>query len=129
MKNFFYLLLLASTILIGCKDDDENDPSGLAGEWEWVQSYGGIAGQTLTPVTEGVTRHLEIDADTYQEFENDSLIFQSQYTLETRQDSLFGTDKIIAFETGYELAVIQQGDDLKLIEICLDCFEHTYERR
>lgn len=130
MKNLFYFLLLASTLFIACNDDDDdNAPSGLIGEWEWVQSYGGLAGDTLTPASEGFTSHLEIDADTYQQFLNDSLVFQSQYELETRQDSLFGTDKVIAFETGYELAVIQQGDDLKLIEICLDCYEHTYERR
>ena len=127
MKNLFYFLL-ASTLFIACKDEDE-DPNALIGEWEWVQSYGGIQGQTLTPQSEGVTKHLEIDDDTYKEFINDSLIFQSGYEIEARQDSIFGTDQVITFDTGYELAFIQGGDNLQLIELCFDCFDHSYVRQ
>jgi hypothetical protein len=129
MKYYFFFFLLAIATFTACKDDDPVNATGIEGDWRWTQSYGGLLGQTITPDSAGYTRHLEIDSETYREFQDDSLIFQSNYNIETRVDSLFGTNKIIAFDTGYELAIIQSGNNLKLIEICFDCFEHSYVRQ
>jgi hypothetical protein len=128
MKYYFFLLMLTVATFTACKDDDPVNATGIEGDWRWLQSYGGIAGITIFADSVNYTRHLEIDSDTYREFQDDSLVFQAGYNIETRADSLFGTNKVIAFTTGYELAIIQNGNDLKLIEICFDCFEHTYVR-
>lgn len=128
MKKRFYFLLLICALLTACKDDDEQT-AGLLGEWEWVQSIGGDNGETLTPLTEGVTRHLEIDLNTYKAFENDSLIFESTYLTEIRTDSFFGSNVFLVFPGGAAQSIIREDDELILSEYGLHRYTHTYVKR
>src|SRR5690349_6511014 len=94
MKYYFFFFLFAISSLSACKDDDPVVATGIEGDWRWTQSYGGLLRQTITPDSAGYTRHLEIDSETYSEFQDDSLVFEADYNIETRADSLFGTNKV-----------------------------------
>jgi hypothetical protein len=111
------------------KDQDCPKPTGVNGEWEWVQSAGGFGGWTLNPESEGFQIKLVIDDFMYREYKNDSLIFESQYDLEIRPDTFFNTNTYISFETGGAKAIDIGPDTLRLYDMCADCFDHVYKRR
>jgi hypothetical protein len=127
MKNLLSALLIAA-FLIACKDDEPNHASDIQGTWQWVSSLDTEVSQTHTPTTDVVTRHIEIDDDTYREFVNDSLIRTSSYVFEVLPDSTFGSDKVLNMHPGNDFAVIQRGDSLRLVEIRLHNWEHVYVR-
>jgi hypothetical protein len=130
MKHTIILLttLIVILSLTSC-DKDYCKPTGFQGEWEWIESTGGFGGWTITPETLMTTKTLKIDEFIFSEYQNDSLIFESQYDLFTRPDSAWGTNKYIRYENGGEEAVLLNGSDLQLIELCHDCFSHLYKRK
>lgn len=131
MKNLRLsaLILLLSTLLACQKDQSCRPATGINGLWIWVNSIGGFAGGELTPATAGYTQSLAIDDFTYRAFVNDSLVFESQYELEIRPDSAWGTNRYIVLEKGGEMAVKISAAQLELYELCADCFDHTYKRQ
>src|SRR4051812_32598860 len=63
-KPWTVAVLVISVLLTTCrKDISLPDPEleKLFGNWSWVQSCGGFAGQTATPATVGCTRSLEFN--------------------------------------------------------------------
>lgn len=90
---------------------------------------GGFGGWTITPETIMATKTLKVDELVFREYQNDSLIFESQYDLFTRPDSSWGTNRYIRYENGDEQAVLLDGSDLQIIELCFDCFAHRYKRK
>lgn len=130
MKNILVYILVPIFLftLISC-DKDCAESSGIRGEWEWIKSTGGFAGTTITPETIMATRTLRIDDLVFREYQNDSLVFESQYDLYTTPDTVWGTNLYITFESGGTRAVILDESDLQIIELCADCFEHHYKRR
>jgi hypothetical protein len=121
----FCLILLA---FMSC-DKDYLKPNGIAGVWIWVKSEGGFADITLTPATEGISRHLIIDDSYFTVFEDDSIVFQSKYELITKPDAYFETDRYIKFDFGGEEPYIVNKKVLQLFDQCDDCFFHTYIRK
>lgn len=75
-----------------------------------------------------MTQALLIDNFVFKAFENDSLIFESAYHLETRQDTFWYTNEYIVFESGGQMAFKVSKDRLEMYEMCADCFFHTYKR-
>lgn len=121
----FFLFLFAS-----CKKEQAcPKPAGIHGEWEWVQSFGGFGGWTNTPESEGYRIKLVIDDLIYREFKNDSLVFESQYDLVIRPDSVWNTNTYIEFDAGGAQAFKIKEDTLFLYDLCADCFNHVYKRR
>ena len=131
-SKLFVLAGLCILVQFGCDDHDcapsdyNNIQEGLLGKWNWIQSQGGFAGQTLTPESEGYTLAITLDEFYYTEFKNDSLIFKAQYDFDVRPDSIFGSNTFLVLESGFEFALISNKDTLKLREVCFDCFDITY---
>lgn len=121
-----------STVLMSC--DKQSDPEiclkdvCIGGEWIWQESYGSIAGTTITPETEMQTRKLIITDSHYQEFVNDSMILETEYDyLITDELSTFTEDSLVLkLTSGNWYAVFEEDEKLILFEPCADCWEHTY---
>lgn len=127
-KSFIVLLCLLS--FTACKkEQDCSKPAGLDGEWEWVQSFGGFGGWTITPESEGYRIKLVIDDLLYREYRNDSLIWESQYDLVIHPDSAWNTNTYIEFDNGDVQAIYFDRDTLKLYELHADGFSHEYKRK
>lgn len=127
LKHSTFLLILC---LAAChQDDDCYTANGISGTWQWTKSIGGFGGNTYTPGTENSTRRLAIDDFMFREYRNDTLFFESQYDVEIRPDSAFGTNKFILFENGGQDAYLLDDNKLELIELCADCFSHYYVRK
>lgn len=122
--GMFLLALNACQKDEGCRQADS-----INGEWIWIASVGGLAGQTHTPQSDGVTRKLEIDDFFFRQYVDDSLVFEKQYDLEIRKDSLFGTDQYLIFSDGLESAIKIKEPFLEIIELCFDCYVHEYRRK
>lgn len=129
MKRTFTFSLLLFLCFSCRKEKDCPKPEGIRGEWQWVESVGGIGGWTLTPESEKISKTLRIDDFTYREFVNDSLVYESEYDLEIRKDTFWDTDRYIIFKDGDERAIKITASTLELYELCFDCFFHKYKRK
>ena len=123
--NKWYYLLFPIAACFSCGEDGVS-PNEIRGSWEWVRSVGGFGGWTLTPSSEGITRQLLIDKSTYREYENNILVAESAYVLETKDIPGFGHRLYLEVDNFGYYAVERDGNELTLIEICYDCFDHTY---
>ena len=121
-------IIVLFSVMTSC-DEDCSTPETVIGEWTWVKSYGGLAGHTITPESEGYTKHLVIEDHFYKEYINDSLVHSTQYDLRYDPDSLFGTPYLIWFDTGGTFTYNHEGDKLEIYEGCPDCYDHFYTRK
>jgi len=62
MKRLKFLPLVFC-FFVACKKHHEAVKPQLTGQWEWVSSFGGIAGITYTPQSTGQTWGLKLNAD------------------------------------------------------------------
>ena len=125
--TMFMLLFLT----LGCSKDELDVKKVLVqGEWNWISSYGGEAGETLTPENTMSTATLKIDKFIFREYFNDSLIFETSYSLtETDDPSFSSTNTLIELGNGNILAIVIEDSNLELIEQCFDCYFHKYVRK
>ncbi|MFT3910834.1 MAG: hypothetical protein QM737_15560 [Ferruginibacter sp.] len=62
MKRLKFLPLIFC-FFVACKKHHEDVKQQVAGQWEWVSSFGGIAGMSYTPQSTGQTWGLKLNAD------------------------------------------------------------------
>ena len=98
------------------------EPGDIIGEWEWVESSGGIAGITLVPETQGYTQTYHFVNDSLLDiYKNDSLFLQTTYKL--MNDTLEITD------WPFKQLVEYKENRLILDDQCVDCFTNVFERK
>ena len=133
--NKISYILLTTLFLASCTNslDPENCIDGICvdDEWIWVESYGSIAGVTITPQTEMMSRSLIIDETHYREFEDGQLVLNTEYEyLKSNELEVFTNDSlIIKLSSGNWYAVFEEDNNLILLEPCADCWRHTYQRK
>jgi len=94
----------------------------LIGEWEWIESSGGIAGITLIPETQGYTKAYHFSSDSNLSiYKNDTLIIETTYEVIGDTLKIEGQDiyQIVDFKT----------DRIILYDQCIDCFINVFERK
>ncbi len=125
--------LIAGTaaFLIGCSSSTGPEGSGLEGYWDWVRSFGGIAGTEVTPASAGYTMAIELAGDQMIVYRDGAV--RSRTTIEVRTDAagLTGTiayaDPVFGWpEQTFEL---QDRNTLLLADGCCDGFVYTFVRR
>lgn len=131
MKNIkAYSLIIFIAVLISCQNDDCFKAIGINGEWIWVESVGGIGGNTFTPKSENVFKKLIIDDFTFQEYVDNKLEFEGGYNLLISKDSTswkYGRTFIL-FDSGLEKEIIIEKNELEIIDLCFDCYHSKYKR-
>ena len=129
MKKYITLILIG-ILIFGCSNDDNSTSEKLTGNWNWVESSGGIAYHTETPESTGKTVKLEIANSTIKRFVNGTLDYESNYSIEFINDN--GQQlQIITFENQIiPLQIIDlTKNTLKLREYNVsDYFDITYIR-
>src|SRR5688572_28722618 len=129
MKSYIFLLLIAAASIMACKEEEPVVESGIIGTWQRVSTVDTEVSDTLTPLTEGITRFIEITENNYREFENDSLVKSLPYQFEVLTESTFGPDKVMNSNIGNDLAVIRNGNTRTLVEIQLHNLPYWYVRQ
>ncbi len=130
VKTNLIALILLILFLSGCtKENNCPKNTSINGEWIWVKTGGSRAGP-ITPESTGISKKLIIDDFIYREFQNDSLVLETQYELGISDEELYGTDErtFIEFDSGPKQAIIISETELELIPQCFDCPYHKYRR-
>lgn len=130
MPLFIVLLFSSCTKTSSTAQEICIDEVCIDGEWNWIESYGSIAGLTISPQTEMQTRKVSIDDTHYREYLDGELILEKAYEY-VKSDELntFTTDSLILKLTdGNWYAVFNENSNLILTEPCADCWTHTYEK-
>lgn len=137
-KNIVYLIAFIILGLTSCnKDSDEPDTSlilpELYDQWEWVYSFGGIAGDTVTPASMGFSVTLEYTSEgivnLYRDYsleitDNFSLLEiqgndDFDYMIEYGNSAIY-PDQYVSFP---------HVDTLFLLDNALDGYESIYYRK
>lgn len=122
------LLTVTSCGLFGGEDFDE---SMVYGQWEWISSTGGVAGETLTPDTPGFSeKQLYFTEDhRFSIFKAGTLSVSGFYTINTTSHNAS-----IEYEANDDTVMAVQKiefftpDSLLLRDYCFNCYRHTYRR-
>ena len=132
-------ILLATFILIlitvSCDDDPVTAKDKIVGNWLWLQSTGDWTGGTITPNSVGYSIIVSFEEDgTYSRLQSDSLVHHGSYTVKRRE--VRGADRDILIIKGEytprcpedQIVEFENANKLKLTEIYMDWYEHTYIR-
>ncbi len=125
------LAILAVVGPIGCSDPTAPGTQDLLeGDWTWVESSGGIAGEIRTPASTGETMSLRfLGADSVEVTRNGALVGVTTYQLRPADDGTATVIEYVQAIFGFgsqELSVKQ--DVLLLIDGCCDGFAYRFER-
>ena len=135
MKHLkLYLILTALVILVSCQKRKcgFDETHYLQGNWEWVKTYGGLAGITETPASTGNTMLLELASGGNFTITKNSVI--------TEQGN-YNTDTQFCYHRNYTRSALKLGnamlltierndaDTLILAEEYADGLTHIYTRK
>jgi len=135
MKSYVLILFSLVMILVSCSKENITSTeaaSGLTGEWNWIDSSGGIAGITYTPKSTGEIRRVEFDTNgVFRLYINNVLSTESEYHL-VKSRSIYSQDSALLIvrksSSIPQSFIIRSRDTLILMDECFDCFEHLYTR-
>jgi hypothetical protein len=124
--QFILLVALVAIVQLSCSKDCVTQKS-ISGEWLWIESTGTWG--PFTPEMAGYNEILLIDDFYFIRLHNDSLVFESQYDLVIRTDTLSGYTHFIQFAPDYDFAISIKDGELDLIEYqWYDGLTHHYKR-
>jgi hypothetical protein len=140
---FAALLVLAATLqapddaFAKCSDE----PPKIVGTWEWVDTYGGFAGESFTPESTGYEIQMEFrENGTVLVYQNLELLLVTSYTL-SREPSgwtviVDSSSRFphppIQYETDFFCVTTQEsrdGPSLQATDACADCYMTRYVAR
>ena len=102
----------------------------LEGNWGWIYSYGGYAGQYIYPDSVGYDKSVSFGVNSmYTEMNNDSTAVHERFRIENKM--VWNEPAYVVIIDNYEFELIIERvdmDTLVLGEYCSDCFSHTYIR-
>lgn len=143
-------------LLLSCGDVVPVNEVNIQGEWEWVESTGGIAGLTLRPTPDtDLNTTSNVFLYHFLTFENDQATLRvdndsedglrlriSDYVVQEQELSPAGSASVIQFSENLMEVVPDIGgvmdffqnpiiikatvDSLVLADNCTDCFQHTF---
>ena len=126
--TIFSAVLLSILVLFGCEKECES-PKGIYGDWIWTMTDDNHYGIITTPEDLGYTVKLSIDDYTFKQFRNDSLVYESQYDLVIRTDSLNNDRNFIVFPSGNENEIHVDESQLILVETIFFINPTSYYKR
>ena len=101
----------------------------LIGDWEWVRSVGGIAGNTITPESAGYTKTTHFQRDwTYVEERNDTTFLSTRFRLYQKTVGKVTVNMLQIGDFEPSQIVTVTDSTLDLMDDCIDCYQHSYRR-
>jgi len=128
MKKLMLIILVMTTFLSCTKDDAELMNTSLIGNWNWIESSGGIDGRIETPNSTGNTIRIQITNTNIKKYVNGNLESNLNYSIYIGEVIEGGSREIILYEDEWKQSVYLSGNQLTLIDQCSDCFHNKYEK-
>jgi len=128
-----YIVLLGVLFLVSCEKKAVDTCQGLncaiVGEWEWVSTYGSIAGTTWTPESTGEERKLIVDDKNLSFYTDGQLTEMVAYEV-FETDTLLGGNEVYTFCAygGNTRLLLLEEDNLRFQDLCADCYDDNYTR-
>jgi len=129
-----YLVSASVLLLLSCSKQKDTDP-GLAGNWEWVSTNGGIANHIHeTPASTGKNVQLNITADNkYSVYTNGALTSQGTLSF-TGQACIHDhtNKKVIVFSNPADQAMMIERIDNSFLELSDNAYDgvgSVYKRK
>lgn len=129
-------LVSGAALLASCSAPGLTDSGSrfeVAGEWSWISSMGGIAGETRTPDSTGDNQRLALDRDgTLRLFRNGTLRVETTWhapsnpAIGAPSAMTFGEPSPFGF--GFAELAMTHPDTLILTDPCCDGFTRTWAR-
>lgn len=119
-------------VVAACSTGLDPEIEDLVGEWDWVESSGGIAGLTLTPASTGETMTLRFTESGVVELSRDGAVTStSDYTVSTAEDGKSRTVAYTASPFGFPSQTLGfDGEDVMVLsDPCCDGFTYRWVRR
>jgi hypothetical protein len=129
MKSNTYLLVLflLTPFVFSCnKDQDTSNLNSINGTWRWLESTGGIVGETQTPASSGKIINLQISNTQVKKYENGNLTSENSYTIQVLPSIFGGEKRIFVYNNGWKQSYEITGNQLKLNDECNDCYINKY---
>jgi hypothetical protein len=102
----------------------------ILGEWEWVESFGGFAGEHRTPESVGYTKTYVFRPDhTFLQYRDDTLFSTRKYKITEKVVWKKDRAKVLEIEGMTDQIIGFEGNDkLTLTGHCYDCFAEVFIR-
>jgi hypothetical protein len=144
MRRFIYLAFL---LFAGCAPkltelngaaDTTTKPQTIIGNWNWIRTSGGFAGQTIYPKPgESQTYRFTSDSIAYffQRNGNDSSSWNSRFSLRDQRSITGKVAPFLNFNDTLKIRSIQQSvwfhgsDTLELLDEAADGYSYLYQRQ
>lgn len=129
MRHFNLIFFIAFIISNCTTENDTITEPQIIGNWNWIESTGGIDGRTDTPSSTGNQIDLIISENSIKKIVNGVEHSNSNYTIDNKQSILFGDKReMLTFENDFNQTFSVTHDQLILIDECTDCFRNVYSR-
>jgi hypothetical protein len=145
-QTFLVMLLATATFdvpreAVGQCNGGEENPPDIVGSWEWVDTWGGLAGNRFTPDSVGYAIQVEfLKTGTMREYRDRTLVRTTSYTLVRGSGGwtvILGADSAFPhppFSHPTEFFCVATADSpdglvLRAIDNCADCYSSTYSPR
>src|SRR5690606_21939596 len=138
MKNRILLAFLPLLLIFACKkstDFPTKKLSNIIGEWNWESATGGLAGNELTPATEGYTLGYFFQKDKEYIYYKDSIEQRTGYYWIEEGSSIFSAEPVYLLKLGnrdhsevkFTYSIELDGKNiLYLNEECNDCYHYKF---
>jgi len=130
MKKYIFISIVF--LFLGCSNSEVPSlQSELLGEWQWIESSGGIAGVTHTPESTGEEHVLIFRSNTVKKYINNTLVSETNYSIE-QVDSSSGerVDLFVYDDGGIDRRIQLDGNYLILYDYNVsDGFQYEYQRK
>jgi hypothetical protein len=130
------LLVFSFVLLFSCQEVDLPTPESenIIGEWEWLESVGGISGTgQITPSSQGETRQLEFKKNgKFRYCRDDKKEDKGDFTITANSDSWgeYLVLKLEGDETSKSGLSFLSSDTIQLVPVdCADCYSASYVRK
>lgn len=127
------VIILVATFYISCDNSEEKCVDDVVGTWIWIQSSGGIAGETQTPESTGESRKVVFKNGAITFYTDDEITRSASYALE-KTETIFSDDivpVVILDDNGLTdmyAYTFTDCNELELSENVYDGYSHRYKR-
>lgn len=130
MKKSLLLILLVITLMSCEKQKQEEYSNSLIGEWAWISSCGGIAGQCFTPESSKHNIKITFSIDSLFNIYQDGILTRSDkyYIIISPPADMPGTANMIKYGQNISTYFDIHHDTLTLNDSYIDGFISLYKR-
>lgn len=118
-------------ILVSCSTSESTIiANSIVGKWDWVQSSGGITGETITPSSTNKSMSVEILKSEVKTYENGNLTATESYSIQTKESIFGGKKPMLVYLSGKpSQSFSMEGAKLFLSDECYDCYQSEYVKQ